>query len=223
MRMLDLFCGAGGAAMGYHQGGVTEIVGVDRCPQPHYPFDFVQGDAVEYLGDCGRDFDAIHASPPCQAYSPLRWLPQNRNNVYPDTLPPIRALLQEMDVLWVIENVMGSRKVLEENQFLCGYQFGRPFARHRLFKTSFDWLSPGHPKHPNGNYSDPDASRKGMSRWAAGSGVALTGHLTDPDRARAAMETPWMTTKELVQAVPPCYTRYLAGWMIKGYNGGNLV
>ena len=74
-RLLDLFCGAGGAAMGYHRAGFVEIVGVDNAPQPRYPFEFVQGDALEYVLEHGHKFDAIHASPPCQAYSIMRNLP----------------------------------------------------------------------------------------------------------------------------------------------------
>ena len=75
MRLLDAFCGAGGAAVGYHRAGFHEIVGVDIKPQPRYPFTFVPGDALEYIKAHGHEFDAIHASPPCQRYTRLRFLP----------------------------------------------------------------------------------------------------------------------------------------------------
>ena len=75
MRLLDLFCGAGGAAMGYHRAGFDEIIGVDIAAQPRYPFTFVQADALEYVAEHGGEFDAIHASPPCQGYSIMHNLP----------------------------------------------------------------------------------------------------------------------------------------------------
>src|SRR5437660_1060118 len=83
MRLLDAFCGAGGAAVGYHRAGFTEIVGVDIKPQPRYPFTFVLGDSLEYIKAHGHEFDAIHASPPCQGYSIMRNLPWLRDKVYP--------------------------------------------------------------------------------------------------------------------------------------------
>ena len=93
MRLLDLFCGAGGAAMGYHRAGFDEIVGVDIKPQPRYPFEFVQADAMTYPLD---GFDAIHASPPCQAYSvgSARWRASGERE-YPDLLAATRDRLIE--------------------------------------------------------------------------------------------------------------------------------
>src|SRR5512140_2399640 len=101
--LLDLFCGAGGAAMGYHRAGF-DVVGVDIKPQPHYPFEFHQADALTFPL---AGFDAIHASPPCQAYSAMRttW---NARNDHPDLLPPTRAMLEAANIPWVIENVPGA-------------------------------------------------------------------------------------------------------------------
>ena len=106
-RLLDLFCGAGGAAVGYSRAGFDEIVGVDVEPQKHYPFSFVQADALEYVAEHGREFDMIHASPPCQAYTTVGSL--HRENDYPDMVADKRQVLQSVGVPYAIENVQGSQ------------------------------------------------------------------------------------------------------------------
>ncbi len=158
-RLLDLFCGAGGAAMGYHRASFDEIVGVDTEPQPHYPFEFVQADALEYLAEHGHDYDAIHASPPCQGYSIMHNLPWLRGRDYPLLLLPTLEMLEALGKPYVVENVMGARhgsKTLKKRGleahglkagWLCGGMFGLPFYRHRLFATNWLWLAPGHPRH----------------------------------------------------------------------------
>lgn len=120
-KLLDLFCGAGGAAMGYHRAGF-EVTGIDINPQPHYPFKFIQADAMTYpLGG----FDCYHASPPCQRYSILtRGLHQDRIENYPDLIAPIRDRLLHTGKPYVIENVEGARKLLINPVKLCGTMFG---------------------------------------------------------------------------------------------------
>ena len=159
MRLLDLFCGAGGAAMGYRYAGFDEIVGVDIALQPRYPFTFVQGDALEYLAEHGDDYDAIHASPPCQGYSIMHNLPWLRGREYPLLILPTLSMLEGLGKPYVVENVMGARhgakglkkRGLEAHGlkagWLCGTMFGKPFYRHRLFATNWFWLAPGHAKH----------------------------------------------------------------------------
>ena len=159
MRLLDLYCGAGGAAMGYHRAGFDEIVGVDISPQPRYPFEFVQADALEFLADHGHEFDAIHASPPCQGYSIMHNLPWLRGREYPLLILPTLEMLEALGKPYVVENVMGARhgsKTLQKRGleahglkagWLCGGMFGLPFYRHRLFATNWLWLAPGHPRH----------------------------------------------------------------------------
>ena len=115
MRLLDLFCGAGGAAMGYHRAGFDEIVGIDIVPQPNYPFTFVQGDALVPPIDLDA-FDLIHASPPCQAYSIANRLGHMDATRYPRFIEPTRALLAGR--VSVIENVEGAPLV--EPYTLCG-------------------------------------------------------------------------------------------------------
>ena len=143
-RLLDLFCGAGGAAMGYHRAGF-EVVGVDIKPQPHYPFEFHQADALTYPLDGS---DAYHASPPCQGYSIMRHLPWLKNKEYPLLISPIRERLSSTCKPYVIENVVGAQKIAKmQAGWLCGGMFGLNFYRHRLFETTFFWFQPGHPKH----------------------------------------------------------------------------
>ena len=165
MRLLDLYCGAGGAAMGYHRAGFDEIIGVDIAPQPRYPFTFVQADALEYVAEHGHDYDAIHASPPCQGYSIMHNLPWLRGREYARLIKPTRDLMIQVGKPWVLENVMGAKwgcKNLEnisrligyditdhgmKANWLCGAMFGKPFYRHRLFESNWFWLASGHPKH----------------------------------------------------------------------------
>lgn len=139
MRLLDLFCGAGGCSVGYHRAGFTEIVGVDIKPMPRYPFEFVQGDALEYLAERGGEFDAIHASPPCQAFSTLRFMPNAKE--HPDLVEPARKLLIASGKPYVIENVMGAPLI--NPLMLCGTMFGlgtgdAELRRHRIFETNWN-------------------------------------------------------------------------------------
>lgn len=147
--------------MGYSRAGFDDIVGVDIVPQPRYPFSFVQADALEYLAEYGQEFDAIHASPPCQGYSIMHNLPWLRGREYPLLILPTREMLDGLGLPYIIENVMGARygaKGLQKRGiahhgmkagWLCGGMFGLPLYRHRLFETNFAWLQPGHPKHKN--------------------------------------------------------------------------
>lgn len=159
MKLLDLFCGAGGAAMGYAHAGITDIVGIDIAPQAHYPFPFVQADALEYLVEHGEEYDVIHASPPCQGYSIMHNLPWLSGIAYAMLILPTMERLEKIGKPYILENVMGARygaKGLSKRGFethglqagwLCGTMFGLPFYRHRLFATNWFWLQPGHPKH----------------------------------------------------------------------------
>src|SRR4051794_16680153 len=119
-RLLDLFCGAGGCSVGYHRAGF-DVVGIDIAPQPHYPFEFIQADALTALDLFGMrigDFDAVHASPPCQSYSvSCNYRPENRTK-YPDLVAPTRELLYEIGLPYVIENVPGAP--LHSPIMLCG-------------------------------------------------------------------------------------------------------
>ena len=144
--------------MGYSRAGF-EVVGVDLDPQPHYPFEFYQADAFEYLAEHWQEFDCIHGSPVCKGYSVMNNLPWFKDKVYPLQILPLREALNAIGKPYVIENVMGARwgakglkkRGLEAHGmkagWLCGTMFGLPFYRHRLFETNWFWMQPGHPKH----------------------------------------------------------------------------
>jgi DNA (cytosine-5)-methyltransferase 1 len=216
MRLLDLFCGAGGAAMGYHRAGFDEIVGVDIKPQPRYPFTFVQADALEYVAAHGAEFDAIHASPPCQGYSALRCLPWLRDKEYPMLIEPCREALRVTGRPYVIENV--ERAPLLNGLTLCGRMFGLPVYRHRTFECSEILLSPGHIQHDEviGAGRMLNDRRKGTlnsgsakGAWGKQKIVTVAGGQCRKSEAERALGIDWMLKPELTQAIPPAYTEFI--------------
>ena len=214
-RLLDLFCGAGGAAVGYHRAGF-DVIGVDIAPQPHYPFPFVQADAMTFPLD---GFDAIHASPPCQGYSRMRHLPWLAGRSYPLLLEPVRSMLQQSGLPWVIENVEDAP--MPYSIVLCGWALGLPLYRHRRFGCSEMLLAPPHLRHPHviahgrrnvSQRRDATASVAGVVNRTqkAGLPVSIQGHSGPPvEVARQAMGIDWMTRNELTQAIPPAYTQWI--------------
>jgi DNA (cytosine-5)-methyltransferase 1 len=203
MRLLDLFCSAGGAAKGYADAGF-EVVGVDIEPQPNYPFEFIQADALEFPLD---GFDAVHASPPCQAYSVASKNWNGRASQHPDLVGPLRHRLFIVGVPYVIENVPGAP--LLDPIRLCGSSFGLDLRRHRLFESNLDlkgrpcdhsWQAPRFP--------EPDKRRGGR----LASVVNVSGHAHhagERELRRRAMQIDWMTDKQIVEAIPPAYTRFI--------------
>ncbi len=204
MRLLDLFCGAGGAAMGYYRAGFTDIVGVDTVDQPHYPFTFVRGDALTYPL---AGFDAIHASPTCQAHSKTRKILEGKGLATKgdaNHVSAIRARLQGYD--YVIENVPGAP--LLNPITLCGTMFGLRVFRHRLFETSFAALAPSHVTHQGGTNS-----HRGYSTGAEY--VTVGGNNYNRVEGAAAMGIDWpMTRQELSQSIPPAYTEFIGRQLI---------
>jgi DNA (cytosine-5)-methyltransferase 1 len=198
LRVLDLFCGAGGASMGYRQAWYT-VVGVDIVKQPRYPFHFVRGDALEYLERYGDRFDLIHASPPCQAWSSLRSLYPDRE--YPEMVEATRGLLQKVGVPWVIENVPGAPLI--QPVMLCGTMFGLKLYRHRLFETGHRLPLISHPRH-----TEKTPRRGWHAEWEGV--VTVTGGQNVPaELVREAMGIDWMSRDEMSQAIPPAYTKWI--------------
>ena len=226
-RLLDLFCGAGGAGMGYSRAGF-DVVGVDINPQPRYPFEFIQGDAMTFPLE---GFDAIHASPPCQAYTPLRAMWNAREHA--NLVAPTRERLMATGLPYVIENVPGAP--MTNPMVLCGSMFGlgtgdAELRRHRLFEV---WpvfiLTPacGHGQRPltAGVYGHAGGSSTREKNKPRVIGV-YGGHGRDRRRRtntegfsteerREAMGIDWMTGNELSQAIPPAYTEYIGRRLIQ--------
>lgn len=203
MKLLDLFCGAGGCAVGYHRAGFTEIVGVDNRPMPRYPFSFVQADALEFLAQVQPgEYDLIHASPPCQAHSKGSKM-RGTAHLHEDLIPETRRLLQALGTPYVIENVVGAP--LAHHVELCGVMFGLGVLRHRRFETSHLLFQPPHPSH--------------CGRVSDGAYVTVAGNGADSrdfrlSTWRRAMGIGWMEKRELCQAIPPAYTQWIGRQMI---------
>jgi DNA (cytosine-5)-methyltransferase 1 len=210
-RILDVFCGAGGCSVGYARAGF-DVSGVDLAPQPRYPFPFLQGDALEFL--CGvepGDYDAIHASPPCQAHSTMQSMPNAR--AHADLIAPVRAELERIGSPYIIENVPGAP--LRDPVMLCGGSLGLGVRRHRLFECSFPVMVPpcAHGRPIVGVYGDHLRNRR-----RSADGGDYPNALRVP-LASAAMEIDWMNWRELTQAVPPAYTE-LIGHQLAGILAG---
>ena len=214
--------------MGYHRAGFEWIVGVDIHPQPHYPFHFIQWDAMDllkqlaeagkaYTGDNNspanstlvwsiEDFDAYHASPPCQAYT--RLTPPEYRNDHPDLLNEVCEYMRKLywlrHKLVVIENVPDALFLLENPLMLCGTMFGLPTHRHRYFEIQ----PPYYPLLPK-------CARIYKPIVVSGTTRRKTGRLEYPVSAvKEAMDIDWMTRTELDEAIPPAYTEYIGKYLL---------
>jgi DNA (cytosine-5)-methyltransferase 1 len=209
-RLLDLFCGVGGCGVGYHRAGF-DVVGVDIAPQPNYPFEFHQADALEFPLD---GFDAIHASPPCQFYSNLK-----RRQTHWRSIPPTRQRLRTAGVPYVIENIADAAPDLLEPIQLCGSMFGLKVRRHRLFETTFPvmrqpcW-------HAGQGTIRAYYGKKGWLVWTPaaanvqrrGQPPLLRGSI---DLAPGDMGIDWATSwDELREAIPPAYTEHIGRYLL---------
>jgi DNA (cytosine-5)-methyltransferase 1 len=213
--LLDLFCGAGGAAVGYHKAGF-DVIGVDKEPMPHFPFKFYQADAIAYL-DAMLTFgftgiDAIHASPPCQHWSIMSNCQPGTADKYPQLIAPVRKRLIAIGLPYVIENVKGSPLV--EPVQLCGSSFGLRVNRHRFFEANFPIprLACAHARYVMNPHN-----AVGRRRMQSLFGVAF-GEL---ERTWVReMGLGWMTLREARESFPVAYTEHigaaLAAWLAEG-------
>jgi DNA (cytosine-5)-methyltransferase 1 len=214
--LLDLYCGAGGAAMGYHRAGF-DVKGYDLNPQPHYPFKFVQTDAMAELRGMLRygtgNVVAIHASPPCQFYSAMSNCRPGLAAEYPDLVEPTRDLLQQIGLPWVMENVEGSGLASQptldgelDGITLCGHMFGLKLYRHRLFESNMQLTEPPHPKHivPGGR----------AGHWKPGEIISVSGNCAPIALSRQAMGIDWMPRAGLAESIPPAYTEHIGSQLM---------
>ena len=219
-RLLDLFCCAGGAAKGYADAGF-EVVGVDIDPQPNYPYEFHQADAIEFVKAHGHEFDAIHASCPCQTFSRTKTL---HSNEHPDLIKPTRDALVASGKPWVIENVVGAPLI--DPIKLSGQHFnmtapdvdGVPLklVRHRLFESNILLRVPDS-FHANRHIQT-------ASIYGAGGGWTPR-HRDNPDRRggyiphadviKKLLGIDWMTKHEMSQSIPPVFTEWVGGQIIE--------
>lgn len=227
-HLLDLYSGAGGAAMGYSRAGFR-VTGVDVRPMPRYPFEHIHADAIEFLdypefesyADSGR-FHAVHASPPCQGHSRTA---RFGNYVWPELIGPTRTRLDSLGLPYVIENVRGAPLVHDPGGHscgrtsrwvteLCGCMFpGQLFTyRPRLFETNFYVVPPEHAEHIAKNAPLGRRPRPGEF-------MHVVGNPTGADESRRAMGIDWMQRRELCEAIPPPYTEYIGRFLHDAVTG----
>lgn len=212
-----MFCGTGGASFGYYAMG-CEVIGVDKKHQANYPFDFIKADAISYLEKYGIDFDFIHASPPCQAYSNLgiqaSWFS------YPKYIPELRTILLSLGLPYVIENVENAPLI--NPVLLCGTMFDSlRVIRHRLFETSFVVHQPEHlPKreHPRVHTLDKRRAQFNQTNELDDYVTVTGGANCSIEAANSAMGISWMTKREINEAIPPAYTAYIMKNFLVGYS-----
>lgn len=222
LKLLDLFCGVGGAGMGYHLAGF-DVTGVDIAPQPRYPFPFIQGDAIEYLKEHGHEYGMIHASPPCQERNSLT-VGTNRSRGWGrkhiQLVPDTRKALETSGVPYVIEQPTGHGGLIRCDVRLCMDMFrsGPPpwVQRHRDFEISgFTVKQPVHPKH--------EGRVRGMRHGQVFEGPYVAAYGSGGGKAniqemRHALVIPWAAERsELTEAIPPAYTCYIGTQILKGH------
>lgn len=209
MKILDLFCGEGGAAVGYTQAG-HEVTGVDFVPfmGTRYPYRFFCAEALEFADKHGHKYDLIHASPPCQAYSAAT---RGTDKVYADLVAPTRDLLHSIGKPYVIENVMGAPLI--DPTLLCWSMFHAPMVtisgelqmeRHRIFETNWLLGTPGPCNHVDGI--------RVAGAYAGGTtkpGRVRGGYVPNKATLEQLMDIDWMSKLGIHQAIPPSYTHYI--------------
>lgn len=205
LKMLDLYCGGGGAGYGYEQAGFN-VTGVDIKPQPKYQGKFIQADAIDYLKAHFQEYDVVHASPPCQAYSMASMQFRKAGKAYVDLIEVTRRELIKTGKPYIIENVSGSP--LKNPIELCGLMFGMRTYRHRLFESNIEIKTPPHPKHTAQNAK---MGRKPKD----GEFIQYVGHFSGVGLVQEMTGLYWLGQSELAQSIPPQYTKFIGDLIIR--------
>lgn len=212
-RLLDLFCGAGGAAMGYHRAGF-DVVGVDIEPQPNYPFEFIRCDALAYVEAVAEgglrltELSAIHASPPCIRWTALPLTTEQRER-HPDLIAPLRPLLNSTGLPYVIENV--PRAPLRGAALICGATMGLKVIVHRKFEANWLLMTAGCSCPADATTRHGFVNRRPRGPLANGRKIPRRGE--DHWRAEAGLD--WLTGQAARNAIPPAYTEYIGRQLIE--------
>ncbi len=208
-KLLDLYCCAGGAAMGYYIAGF-DVTGVDKEDQPEYPFTFFKDDAIAFLKKYGHEFDLIHASPPCQHFTKYNNCRKDLKSRYEDLISETREALIEIGKPFVIENVVGAPMVNPVT--LCGSMFGLDVRRHRLFESNFKISQPicDHKVWEPNRYPGGRSRERGHAR-ALCRGTVEVGRWNIPLKTQQdAMGIDWIfNLRSLSESIPPAYTKYI--------------
>lgn len=203
MKLLDLYCGVGGASMGYSRAGF-DVTGVDLKHGKRYPFNYIRANVLEILADIEflNGFDVIHASPPCQTHSITKNLriAQGKSTSKIDLIPETRAGLIKSAKPFIIENVMGSPLI--DPIMLCGSAFGLKVRRHRIFESNIKL---------NGSLCDHKKQGRPVGVYGSLNDEIPNGGKTAKTitEAREVMGIEWGIWTELVEAIPPIFTQYL--------------
>lgn len=217
-KLLDLFCGAGGCSVGYHRAGF-DVVGVDIVEQPDHPgndlfstgFKFIRAEAISFARRHAHEYDAVHASPPCQAHSALRHLHPETD--YECFLDRTREILSALACPWVIENVPGAP--LRNPVMLCGSAFGLKVRRHRLFESNMPLRGTECRHKEQGQPIDVSGTGGRRINRRPDDHGGNTNKPRNIQEGRAAMGVDWMRRYELSQAIPPAYTEYIGRQLIR--------
>jgi DNA (cytosine-5)-methyltransferase 1 len=198
LTVLVTYCCQGGDSMGWHLAGF-DVTGVDKDPQPRYPFPFIQGDAIEYIRAHGHEYDLIAGSPPCQYYTLCQRI-QGRE--HPALIPPTRQAMESTGRPWIIENVPEAAPEMRDPITLCGAMFGLHTYRHRLFESPLSLAVPLHPRHLH------DTVKMGRP-LKHGDWYHAVGNFSGVPYVKRDMGVPWMSRDGIRECIPPAYTRFL--------------